>query len=160
MWGDERGQLGIWLEKILRNCVYLLVDNPTYTLVDIPLILDEDTAFRNFLLGNVESNPYIEDFWFREFDRLTRRDKTEQVGPALTRLDVLRGNMIIRHIVGQGKPAVDSTNTKRQRRPKDRTSENARISGRGDKKNRWDNGLKSGLAAAFNRDKIPEDKRR
>jgi hypothetical protein len=64
VWGDERGQLGIWLEKILRNCVYLLVDNPTYTLVDIPLILDEDTAFRNFLLGNVESNPYIEDFWF------------------------------------------------------------------------------------------------
>ena len=59
VWGDERGQLGVWLEKILRNCVYLLVENPAYTLVDIPLILDEDTTFRNYLLANVKANPYI-----------------------------------------------------------------------------------------------------
>jgi hypothetical protein len=65
VWGDERGQLGIWLEKILRNCVYVLVENPAYTLVDIPLILDEDTSFRNALLANVKENPYLKDFWFR-----------------------------------------------------------------------------------------------
>jgi hypothetical protein len=107
VWGDERGQLGVWLEKILRNCVYLLVENPAYTLVDIPLILDEDTTFRNALLENVKANPYIKDFWFREFDRLTRREKTEQVGPALSRLDIFRGNTTIRHIVGQRKTTVD-----------------------------------------------------
>ena len=107
VWGDDNGQLGIWLEKILRNCVYLLVESPGYTLVDVPLIVDEDTSFRNHLLGNVKYNPYLMDFWLRDFDRLTKRDRTEQVGPALSRLDILRGNPTIRHIVGQRKTTVD-----------------------------------------------------
>jgi hypothetical protein len=85
----------------------LLLENPGYTLVEIPLLLREDTRFRNFLLQNVKVNPYVKDFWYNEFDRLSRRDKTEQVGPALSRLEFLRANTIVRHIVGQRHSTID-----------------------------------------------------
>ena len=107
VWGDENGNLSVWLEKILRNSVYLLLENPGYTLVEIPLLLDEDTRFRNYLLQNVKVNPYIKDFWYNEFDRLSKRDRTEQVGPTLTRLDIFRTNTMLRHIVGQRKTTID-----------------------------------------------------
>jgi hypothetical protein len=108
VWGDSStGRLGIWLEKILANSVYLLLENPGYTLVDIPPLLWEDTAFRNELLKNVKVKSSVPDFWYYEFDRLTRRDKTEQVGPALSRLDIFRRNDMVRGIVGQKTSTVD-----------------------------------------------------
>lgn len=61
-WGDQSGQLGVWLETILRNSVYLLLENPGYTLVEVPLLLSDDTRFRNSLLENVRINPYIKRF--------------------------------------------------------------------------------------------------
>jgi hypothetical protein len=106
LWGNEQGQLGIWVEKILRNAVYLLLENPGYTLVDIPLLLSQDTSFRNDLLRNVKINPDVKDFWYDEFDRLSPRDKTEQVGPLLSRLDTFRMR-ILRHIVGQSQSTLD-----------------------------------------------------
>jgi hypothetical protein len=92
LWGNEQGQLGIWVEKILRNAVYLLLENPGYTLVDIPRLLSPDTSFRNALLKNVRINPYVKDFWFEEFDRLSPTDKTREVGPLLSRLDRFMAN--------------------------------------------------------------------
>ena len=46
LWGNEQGQLGHWVEKILRNAVYLLLENPGYTLVDIPRLLSPDTSLQ------------------------------------------------------------------------------------------------------------------
>lgn len=108
-WGGEAAYLGLWLDKILSNSVYLLLENsdPGYTLVDIPLVVDEDTTFRNELLKKVKVTTALEDFSYREFDRLTRRDRTEQVGPALTRLNTLRTNHILRGIVGQKDSSID-----------------------------------------------------
>ena len=56
------GQLGFWFDKILRNSVYLLLENPDYTLVEVPLLLREDTTFRNSLIDNVTVKPFIRDF--------------------------------------------------------------------------------------------------
>jgi hypothetical protein len=58
-WGDERGQLGVWLDKNIRNSVYLLLENSGYTLVDILLLLQEDTMSRNSLFGNINVNPHV-----------------------------------------------------------------------------------------------------
>lgn len=107
VWGDDRGYLGVWLDKVLRNSVYLLLENPGYTLVDIPILLWEDTIFRNQLLAKVKIKHTVKDFWYNEFDRLTKRDRTEQVGPVLSRLDILRTNDMIKHIVGQTKSTID-----------------------------------------------------
>jgi hypothetical protein len=107
IWGDEQGRLGLWLEKILSNSIYLLLENPGYTLVEIPLLLSEDTRVRNSLLKNVKANPYVKEFWYYEFDRLSKQDRTKQVDPALSRLNIFRRNTIIRHIVGQQKTTID-----------------------------------------------------
>jgi hypothetical protein len=108
VWGDpQSGHLGVWLDKILRNSVYLLLENPGYMLADIPLLLREDTRFRNYLLENVKVKRDVKDFWYDEFDRLSKHDKTDQVGPALARLNTLRVSHIIRHIVAQATPKVD-----------------------------------------------------
>lgn len=107
IWGDEQGRLGLWLEKILSNSIYLLLENPGYTLVEIPLLLSEDTRVRNSLLENVKVNPYVKEFWYYEFDRLSKQDRTKQVDPTLSRLNIFRRNTIIRHIVGQQKTTID-----------------------------------------------------
>jgi hypothetical protein len=106
VWEQEKGQLGFWLDKILRNSVYLLLENPGYTMVELPLRLREDTTFRNSL-DNVKVKPFVKDFWYYEFDRLSKRDRTQQVGPALNRLSVFRDIDIVRHIVGQGQSTID-----------------------------------------------------
>lgn len=101
VWETEKGQLGFWLDKILRNSVYLLLENPGVTMVELPLLLQEDTAFRDLLIENVRVKHFVKDFWHHEFDSLSRRDRTEQVGPALNRLSVFRDIDVVRDIVGQ-----------------------------------------------------------
>jgi hypothetical protein len=110
VWGNENGELGLWLEKILRNSIYLLLENPEYTLVEIPLLLQEDVSFRNFLLQNVKVKLGVKEFWFNEFDRLSKHDKTVQVGPTLSRLGSFRDITILSHIFGQKEPKIDFHN--------------------------------------------------
>jgi hypothetical protein len=50
VWGDERGELGVWLNKVITNSVYILLENGGFTLADVPLLLWKDTTFRNRLL--------------------------------------------------------------------------------------------------------------
>jgi hypothetical protein len=107
LWEQETGQLGFWVDKILRHSVYLLVETGDYTLVEVPLLLEEDTTFRNSLLEKVRYKPFVKDFWYKEIDRLTRRDRTQQVDPALNRLGRFRDNEYLRYIVGQKKSTID-----------------------------------------------------
>jgi hypothetical protein len=160
IWGNEDGDLGVWLGKILRNSIYLLLENPGYTLVEVPLLLSMDTRFRNFLLQNVKANLFVKDFWYNEFDRLSGRDKTEQVGPALSRLEFLRTNTIVRHIVGQRHSTIDFqdilNNSETQkivllRMPTDLSDDVKKLIGT--------ILLSQMLSAAFERAKIPEQKR-
>jgi hypothetical protein len=106
VWGDDRGELGVWLYKVITNSVYILLENEGYTLADVPLLLWKDTTFRNKLLENVTTTS-VRDFWYEEFDRLTERDKTDQVGPAISRLDILMGSPILKDIVGQKDSTID-----------------------------------------------------
>jgi hypothetical protein len=105
VWGDDRGELGVWLYKVITNSVYILLENEEYTLADVPFILWKDTTFRNKLLENVTTTS-VRDFWYEEFDRLTERDKTDQVGPAISRLDILMGSPILKDIVGQQESTI------------------------------------------------------
>src|SRR5512135_30685 len=116
VWGDDRGQLGVWLNKIIKNAVYLLLENPRYTLYDLPPLLWEDATFRNELLKNVKVKTGVKDFWYNEFDRLTKRERTEQVEPALSRLDIFRNNTMLRDIVSQVKSTIDFGQLMRERK--------------------------------------------
>jgi hypothetical protein len=106
VWGDERGELGVWLYKVITNSVYILLENEGYTLADAPLLLWKDTTFRNSLLKNVTTTS-VRDFWYQEFDALPERDKRDQVGPAISRLDILVGSPILKEIIGQNESTID-----------------------------------------------------
>lgn len=99
---------GVWLEKILSNSLYLLLENPGYTLVEIPLLLTKN-SFREALISKVKLNPYVVDFWHDEFDQLSERDKREQIGPTQTRLNLFRTNPYVRQIVGYASNPLDFT---------------------------------------------------
>jgi hypothetical protein len=116
LWEQEKGQLGFWVAKILRNSVYLLVETRDYTMVEVPLLLEEDTTFRNSLLEKVRYKPFVKDFWYKEINRLTRRDRTEQVGPPLNRLGRFRDNEYLRYIVGQKKSRLISRGSWQKKR--------------------------------------------
>ena len=105
VWGDDRGELGVWLNKVITNSVYVLLENEGYTLADVPLLLWKDTTFRNRLLENVTTTS-VRDFWYEEFDALPERDKRDQVGPAISRLDILMGSPILKEIIGQKKSTI------------------------------------------------------
>jgi hypothetical protein len=112
LWEQERGQLGFWLDKILKNLVYLLLDNnlqnnPKYTMIELPLLLHKDTTFRNSLLEKVKHKPFVKDFWYEEFDTLSPRDRREQVDSTLNRPSMFRDIDVLRESVGQNKFSVD-----------------------------------------------------
>ena len=99
---------GVWLEKILRNSLYLLLENQGYTLVELPLLLTKK-AFRETLISKVRLNPYVVDFWHGEFDQLSEHDRREQIQPVQTRLDLFRTNSFVRQIVGYASNPLNFT---------------------------------------------------
>ncbi len=106
VFGDAEGNLGIWLEKYLHNSIYGLLENPGYTLADIPLLLT-NRPFRQHIAGNMRVNLEVAEFWAQAFDRLTKHDREEQVESTLTRLNAVLGHPIVKHIVGQTRNTLD-----------------------------------------------------
>jgi hypothetical protein len=107
LWADERGELGIWLNKIITNAVHILLANPRegYTLADLPLLLTDDATLRNALLKNVKKTT-VRHFW-DQFHTLSKRDRVTQAGPAISRLDLLLADSRVRDIVGQSRSTID-----------------------------------------------------
>jgi hypothetical protein len=90
---DERGELSPWLQLVLQYSLYVFIENPGYTLAELPLFLT-DKGFREYLLQNVKYKPEAVTFWRHEFDPV-------QAQAALTRLRILLGDTYISHIIGQ-----------------------------------------------------------
>lgn len=70
LWGNQ--SWGVKLSHILRNCLLLLLDQPSATFSDILKVL-QDTSFRNACLKHV-INPDIKTFWGKEFQSYTKND--------------------------------------------------------------------------------------
>ena len=100
---NERGDLGLWLQLIIQHTLPVFIENPSYTLAEMPLFLT-NTAFREHMLGNVryDRDPLF-DFWHDRHNGF----QPEQAQPAITRLRMLLGNRYVRDIVGQTKTTID-----------------------------------------------------
>jgi hypothetical protein len=96
--GDE--PFGPWLQLILEHTLYVFIENPEYTLAEVPLFLT-NAAFRNHLLKNVKYNREVADFWHYEFGAKRERDQEALVQAALTRVRTLLAHRYVRDIVGQ-----------------------------------------------------------
>jgi hypothetical protein len=104
LWENEWGP---WLQLILQNTLWAFIENPEYTLAEVPMFLNpRNTAFRTYILSNVKYNPAVLDFWRYEFFQRREREQQERVDAALTRVTTLLTHPYIRHIVGQRETTI------------------------------------------------------
>jgi hypothetical protein len=109
VFGDPlTGELGILLDKYLRNSLYPLLENPGHTLVDLRSFLLEK-PFRNRLLQNVRMNRDVVRFWHGEFEQLPLRDQIQERESTLNRLNPILTDFQVKHMVGQVKTTIDFT---------------------------------------------------
>ena len=106
IWGNEE-QWGVWLQLILQNILWAFIENPEYTLADVPMFLNSrNRAFREHIIGHIKYNQAVADFWRYEFSQRRERDQQIRVEAALTRINTLLTHPDIRDIVGQQKTTI------------------------------------------------------
>jgi hypothetical protein len=99
---------GPWLQLILQNVLWAFIENPEYTLAEVPMFLNyRNKAFRNHIVNNIRYNPATADFWKYEFFQRREHDQQARVDAALTRIVTLLTHPYIRHIIGQQKTTID-----------------------------------------------------
>lgn len=106
LWGAE-SQVVSWgprMAQYLRNCALLLVDNPGYTMAEIPLLLTQK-APRQRLVENC-ANPSVRAFW-EAFEGLPRRDQLDRVDSTFNKVDDFVSSPLVRNIVGQSESTID-----------------------------------------------------
>ena len=101
---DER--LGILLSKYLGNCLYPLIEHQGYTLYDLWYFL-HDQSFRDSVLRKVTHHPEVLEFWYDDYEKLMPRLKIEEPRSLLNRIDSLRRNPYIKHVISQAHSSID-----------------------------------------------------
>jgi hypothetical protein len=113
LWED---QFGPWLQLILQNVLWAFIENPDYTLTEVPMFLNpRNEAFRNHIVSNIRYNPAVADFWRYEFFQRRERDQQERVDATLTRITTLLTHPYVRHIIGQKETTVNLSHLIEQR---------------------------------------------
>jgi hypothetical protein len=115
IFGKEEEKLNILLSKYLGNCLYPLIENQGYTLYDIWYFI-HNTSFRESLLSNVKSHPEVVKFWHDEFEKMPPRDQRKEVESLMNRIESLRRNPYIKHIISQPKSTIDFADVMQRRK--------------------------------------------
>src|SRR6266700_1212304 len=97
LWREER-QFYPTLEHILRSTARMLLDNPDYSMAEIPKMFS-NTKFRHHLLANV-TNPAVHDFW-QEYDSLRSFEQTQMLSSTRNRLNQFLSSELVQLIVSQ-----------------------------------------------------------
>jgi type IV secretory pathway TraG/TraD family ATPase VirD4 len=111
-------ELDILLNHYLRNSFFPLIANQGYTLLDIPLLLEEK-HFRDVLLQNAPPLTVpleVERFWHNTFDRLRSDKQREEIASTERRLDPFGDFGEIRHIVGQSTSTLNFSTIMQERK--------------------------------------------
>ena len=98
---------GVLLEKILENATLTLLENPGYTMAEIPLLLDvENPNFRKKLIQNLMSDA-VRDFWEHDFATLPSKDQRQEIQSTLNRVNSFLRQQLVRNIIGQSRTTID-----------------------------------------------------
>ena len=101
-WADSWGPR---VEHILRNALYLLLDQPEATLADMPKLLD-DQAFRKRAVL-LATNRHVANFWLREYEGYPARFRAEAVAPLQNKVGAFLSNPLLSRILTQPRSAFD-----------------------------------------------------
>jgi hypothetical protein len=98
---------GVLLEKILENATLTLLENPGYTMAEIPLLLNIDNpSFRKKLIQNLMSDA-VRDFWEHDFATLPSKDQRQETQSTLNRVNSFLRQQLVRNIIGQSRTTID-----------------------------------------------------
>lgn len=96
LWSDSWGPR---LEHILRNSLFVLLDQPSATLADILRLLSDPT-YRREALTHVE-NLQVREFWLKEYSAYPDRFRTEAIAPIQNKVGAFLANPILHRILCQ-----------------------------------------------------------
>ena len=103
LWSDSWGPR---MEDILRNGLYVLIEQPKpLSLLALPKLLT-DAQYRTALLKRVE-NPAVIDFFKNTFDRWTTNFREEAVSPVLNKCRAFMTDPLLRAVIGQNHSSFD-----------------------------------------------------
>lgn len=137
-----------WLQLITQQALRVFIENPDYTLSELPLFLT-NTGFRNELINRVKHYPGARHFWSEEYNPRQRE-------ATLERARTILGDTYYSHIVSQKQTTVDLSEIMENRKILFiKLSANLSL----DAKKFIGTTLVSSLVhAVLNRDKLPEEK--
>ena len=102
IWADSWGPR---LEHILRYTVLSLLAYPGTTLLDVTRLLTDDT-WRKRVVATL-TDPYLRDFWHKEFDAYAKAFRNEAIAPILNKVGQFVASPLMRGIVGQSETTFD-----------------------------------------------------
>ena len=102
LWHDSQG---ILLDKYLTNIAVVFLENPTYTIADIPRFL-HDESFRNQLTRHLR-NIFVKVFWEQEFNAMTPSERRREVNALTNRINIFLSNPLVANIVVQNTSTID-----------------------------------------------------
>ena len=110
-------QWGPRMQSILEQTVKTLHEanertnaDEQYTILDGLKLLSEDKTFRNAVLEKV-SDPYLLEWWARDFSSWHRQYRAEALAPVQTRLSYYASSKRARAILGQRRSTIDMRKT-------------------------------------------------
>ncbi len=92
------------MAQYLRNCTLTLIENPGSTMVEIPLLLTDET-YRQNLVRNV-TNTQVQLFW-RRYNSLRLQEQLDRSESTLNKVDEFLSQTILQNIVGQAHTTID-----------------------------------------------------
>ena len=85
-WKIWQNEWGVWLQKIIQHTLYAFIENPGFSLADVPLFLDQNNRdFRAYITSNIKYNDRVAEFWRYEFEAKRDRAQQEEVDAARTK---------------------------------------------------------------------------
>jgi len=116
LFADEKGAWGPWMQQALQFTLYAFIENPGYTLAEVPLFLDpKQEELREEIVGNTTENWEAANFWRTEIS-LPEREQRDRGSALLTRVNTLLGQPDVRDIIGQNKTTLDFSKIIEQRK--------------------------------------------
>ena len=103
LWADSWGPR---MEDILRNSLYVLIEQPSsVSILALPKLLS-DQAYRTHLLSRTQ-NPAVLDFFHNAYDRWQNSFREEAISPVLNKTRAFTTDPLLRAIIGQTRSSFD-----------------------------------------------------
>ena len=116
-WKIWQNEWGPWLQKIIQHTLYAFIENPGFSLADVPLFLDPNNRdFRDYITSNIKYNDPVAKFWRVDFEAKRDRSQQEEVDAARTRVQTLLADPDVYDIVRQQETTIDFADIIEKRR--------------------------------------------